>query len=128
MRTSPARNGTMDKLQLTGQNVGRVFNFRSGHLHSEHLWCYPAKLPKLKLKTRPKQLLGSLPLDIALPDGTLKLSVVNRQKFNLVQPVAFLHDYVTSCVRLCHRHHKTTEGFCLHFSQGMLKGEVSLYH
>ncbi len=109
MRTSPARNGAMDKLQLTGQNLGGVFNFRSGHLHSGHLWCYPVKLPNLKLKTRPKQLLGFLPLDIALPDGTLKL--VNRQKFNLVQPVAFLHDYVTSCVRLRHRYYKTTERF-----------------
>ncbi len=29
-----------DKLQLTGRNLGRVFNFRSGHLHSECLWCY----------------------------------------------------------------------------------------
>jgi hypothetical protein len=24
----------MDKLQLTGQNLGRVFNFRRGHLHA----------------------------------------------------------------------------------------------
>ncbi len=29
--------------------------------------CYTIKLPNLKLKTRPKQLLGSLPLDITLP-------------------------------------------------------------
>jgi hypothetical protein len=58
----------MDTLQLAGQNLGQVFNFRSGHLHAAHLWCYLAKLPNLKLKTRHKQLLGSLPLDIALPD------------------------------------------------------------
>jgi hypothetical protein len=57
----------MDKLQLTGQNPGRVFNFRSCHFHSAHLWRYRVKLPNLKLKTRPKQLLGSLPLDIAFP-------------------------------------------------------------
>jgi hypothetical protein len=51
----------MDKLQLTGQNLGRVFNFRSDHLHSEDLRCYQSKLPNLKLKTRPKQRLGLLP-------------------------------------------------------------------
>ncbi len=57
----------MDKLQLTGRNLGRVFNFRSGRVHAMHLLCYGVKLPNLKLKTRPKQLLGYLPLDIALP-------------------------------------------------------------
>jgi hypothetical protein len=57
---------TMDILQLTGQNLGRVFKFRFGHLHAELFWCYQVKLPNLKLKTRPKQLLGSLPLVIAL--------------------------------------------------------------
>ncbi len=56
----------MDKLQLTGQNLGRVFNFRYGHLHAEHFWCYQVKLPNLKLKTRHKQLLGSLLLVIKL--------------------------------------------------------------
>jgi len=60
---------TMDKLQLTGQNLGRVFNFRFGHLHAKHFWCYQVKLPNLKLKTRPKQLLGSLALVIVLPVG-----------------------------------------------------------
>jgi len=59
----------MDKLQLTGQNLGRVFNFRSSHLHAADLWCYWVKLPILNLKTWPKQLLGSLQLDIALPSA-----------------------------------------------------------
>ncbi len=57
----------MDKLQLTVQNLGLVFNFRFGHLHAEQFWCYQIKLPNLKLKTRPKQLLGYSPLAIALP-------------------------------------------------------------
>ncbi len=57
----------MGKLQPTGQNLGWVFNFRYGHLHGEHFWYYQVKLPNLKWKTRPKQLLGSLPLVIALP-------------------------------------------------------------
>jgi hypothetical protein len=57
----------MDKLQPTGQNLGRVFNLRFDHLHAEHFWCYQIKLPNLNSKTRHKLLLGSLPLVIALP-------------------------------------------------------------
>jgi hypothetical protein len=34
------------------------------------LSCFETKLPNLMLKTLPKQLLGSLPLDIALPAET----------------------------------------------------------
>jgi hypothetical protein len=59
------------------QNLGQVFNVRSGHLHAAHLWCYQVKLLNLKLKTQPKKLLGSLPLDIALP--ALILSKQARQ-------------------------------------------------
>jgi hypothetical protein len=58
---------TTGRLQLTGQNNGRVFNFRNGRVNVVHFLCYEVKLPKLKLKTQPKQFLGSLPLDIALP-------------------------------------------------------------
>jgi hypothetical protein len=57
----------MDKLQLTGRNLGRVFNSRSGCVHVMQLHCFETKLPNLMLKTQPRQLLGSLPLDIALP-------------------------------------------------------------
>ncbi len=57
----------MDKLQPTGGNLGRVFNFRSGHLHVATFLVLSVKLPNLQFKTRPKQLLGSLPLVIALP-------------------------------------------------------------
>ncbi len=56
------------QLQLTGQNLGRVFNFQFGHLQAEHFRCYQVKLPNLKLKTQIKQLLGFLPLVIALPN------------------------------------------------------------
>jgi hypothetical protein len=51
------------KITRAGQNLGRVFNFRSGRVRAVHLLCYRVKLPSLKLKTWPKQ----LPLDIALP-------------------------------------------------------------
>jgi len=52
---------------IKGRNLSRVFFFRSGHLHAANLWCFRVKLPNLKLKTRPAQLLDSLPLDITLP-------------------------------------------------------------
>ncbi len=69
---------TMDKLQLTGHALGRVFNFRSGCMHTMHLLPGVAIQPNLELKTRPKQLLGSLPLVIALPDLTLDLDSMRR--------------------------------------------------
>ncbi len=60
-----------DKLQLRRQNLGRVFNFRSGCMHAMHLCCCESGRPNLKLKTQPKQLLGSLPLASVLPGVTL---------------------------------------------------------
>ncbi len=50
----------MDKLQLTGQNLGRILNFRSGHLHAATFLVLTVKLANLQFKTWPKQLLGSL--------------------------------------------------------------------
>ncbi len=50
---------TNSKLQLTRWNLSRVLNSGSGHLNAIHSCCYWAKLPNLKLKTRPKQLIGS---------------------------------------------------------------------
>jgi hypothetical protein len=62
----------MDKLQLTGRALGRVFHFRGGCMHTMHL--LPSfEIPlNLELKTRPKQLLGSPSLVITLP-GLTKL-------------------------------------------------------
>ncbi len=57
----------MDKLQLTGRNLGRVFNSRSGCMYVMNLCYYEAKQPNLKLKTQPKQLLGYCPLAFVLP-------------------------------------------------------------
>jgi hypothetical protein len=62
----------MDKLKLTGQALGRVFNFRSGCMNTMHLQPTVAIRPNLELKTWPKQLLDSLPLVIALPALFLK--------------------------------------------------------
>ncbi len=57
----------LDKFNLTGQNLSWVFNLRIGCKDPVHLHCFEAKLPNLKLKTQSEQLLGSLPLDFALP-------------------------------------------------------------
>jgi hypothetical protein len=57
---------------------GQVFNSRSGRVYATHSCCYWVKLPNLKLKTQPKQLLGSLPLDILLPAWTVSLSCLNK--------------------------------------------------
>jgi hypothetical protein len=51
----------MDKLNLTVQNQGRVFYSKWGYA------CLYHSVPtNLKMKTQPKQLLGSLPLAFAL--------------------------------------------------------------
>ncbi len=57
----------MDKFQLTGQNLGRVIYFRYGRMRAVHFLCLRVNLPNLKLKTRPKEVLGSLLFDIVLP-------------------------------------------------------------
>jgi hypothetical protein len=57
----------MDKLQLTGRNLGRVFNSRSSRVHALQLHFSEAEQPNFKMKVRPKKLLGSLPLNISLP-------------------------------------------------------------
>ncbi len=57
----------MQNLNQQEQNLGRIFNTRIGRIHVTHLFGYEAKLPNLKLKARPKQLLGYLSLDILFP-------------------------------------------------------------
>ncbi len=57
----------MDQLQLPVQILDQEFNFENGCEYAVHFLCYEVKLPNLKLKTWPKQLLGSLPIDIVLP-------------------------------------------------------------
>jgi hypothetical protein len=59
----------MDKLKLTGQNLGLVCKSKLRHVYFIcHAIAYITKGTNLKLKTQPKQLLGSLPLAFALPD------------------------------------------------------------
>jgi hypothetical protein len=65
----------MDKLQLTGHNLGPVFNSRSDCMSAIYLFCYEAKQPNSKLKTQPEQLKGSLPITFELPSSGLPLSL-----------------------------------------------------
>ncbi len=65
---------SMDKLQLTGGALGRVYNFRLGCMHTLHLLPGVAIQPNLELKTRPKPVLGSLPLAFALPGQSFSQS------------------------------------------------------
>jgi hypothetical protein len=58
----------MDKLLLKGQNLSRVLNSKKRPWHAKQLHFSETEQTNLELKTQPKQLLGSLPLDIALPD------------------------------------------------------------
>ncbi len=63
---------SMDKLKLARRNLGQVFNYRLGHAWIGHAIVLITKQPNLKLKTQPKQLLGSLPLAFALPRCSLE--------------------------------------------------------
>jgi hypothetical protein len=79
-----AKSTATDKLQVTGQNLGRVFNSRSGCMRARFLRCHEAKLSDLKLKTRSKILLGSPPKDIAHPDTAwLFATVVAKDELTL---------------------------------------------
>ena len=72
----------MDKLKLTGRNLGRVCKSKLGHVFEYAMQSHTLqKGPNLKLKTRPQQLLGSLPLAFALPAQTFK----NKQVFKFLQ-------------------------------------------
>ncbi len=64
------KNCTLDKVKLTGQNLGRVFNFRRGRACLCHAIAFIQKQPSLKLKTRPLKSLGSVPLAFVFLDLT----------------------------------------------------------
>ncbi len=71
---------TMDKLQLTGQSLGRVFNSRSDYLSAMHLFFYEPRQLNLKFKIQPKQLLGYFPLAFGLPALTILGELANPDK------------------------------------------------
>ncbi len=57
---------SLNKLKLTGQNLGQVFNSRQGPACIRHPSTLLTKQPNFKLKTQSKQLLGSFLLAFAL--------------------------------------------------------------
>ncbi len=50
--------------KYTSDNLGRVFNSRSGHVHVLQLHLSETEQPNLKLNTWPKPLLGSLQMPL----------------------------------------------------------------
>jgi len=111
--SSPTRRQitpSMDKLQLTGQNLGRVFNFRSDHLHAATYLVSSVKLPNLQLKTQPKQLLGSLPLVITLPAP----SVFALGQYFQEHCSRFLFRFRTTLLAICQF------GLCVSLELGLL--------
>jgi hypothetical protein len=87
----------MGKLQLTGQNLGRVFNSKTGFMYPMRIYCFEAKLHNLKLKTRPKQLLGYILFDITLPGSDNCHVGQNKPKFLIfvIKGTLFFCTYLT---------------------------------
>ncbi len=96
----------MDKLKLTGQNLGRVFHSRLGCTCIGHAIVHITKQPKLKLKTRPKKLGGSLPLAFALPEQMFlcqiaTLSNYKRTILNSGKRLNSARDWELRCAKGC---------------------------
>ncbi len=53
-------------------------------MHTMHLLPGEAIQPNLELKTRPKLVLGSLPLAFALPESALEIQLCNATGFNQI--------------------------------------------
>ncbi len=77
----------MDKLKLTGRNLGRVFKLRCRHDCVTCKSFAKAKLSSLELKTRPKQLLDYLLLAWL---GLTFLNVFKKQE-KLIERDGSLH-------------------------------------
>ncbi len=82
----------MDKLEPTGHNLGRVYNSKLRHSSECHAIAYITEWPNLKLKTRPKQLLGSLPLSFTLPALARIQNGTSRVTFQIVASLLDYHD------------------------------------
>ncbi len=67
-------------------------------MHRMHLLPGVAIQPNLELKTRPQQLLGSLPLVIALPDGTERFE--NHKNHGNIKISFYLETSVANVIKL----------------------------
>jgi hypothetical protein len=96
-----AKSTAMDKLQVTGQNLGRVFNSRSGCMCARLLRCHETKLPDLKLKTRSKIILDYLLINIAHPDTAwLFATVVAKDELTLA---TLMIEHLIGSIMFCPR-------------------------
>ncbi len=92
----------MDKLKLTRLNLGRIFNFKYVRACVPWTSFTTAKLSNLKLKTWPKQLLGYLPLALALPSQSyevfsrIAVAVASAQSAQSTQSAQFAQHYAPS--------------------------------
>ncbi len=78
------------------KKLDRVFNSRSGRMLTVQLHCFESELPNLKLKTRVKQLLGSLPLDFPLSGLIIFTNLgINLLAFCKLDP--FIERSLNSC-------------------------------
>jgi hypothetical protein len=75
-------NLSMDKLKLTGRNLGRVFHSRLSRSCTGHAIVHITKKPNLNLKSQPKQLLGSLPLSFALHSLSNRKTLIFKEMEN----------------------------------------------
>ncbi len=99
-------NKVLDKLLLTGQNLGQLFNSRSGPVSIVCLCFYLAKRSNLWLKTLPKQLLSRQALDIAgkglaLGAMTLSITIFSTLTFSItifdIQHIDIQHINIKKC-------------------------------
>jgi len=60
-------NLILDKLKLTGRNLGRVFNFKCGHVHLYFAMTLRTKTAQLKVDNLTKTAFRFLPLTFVLP-------------------------------------------------------------
>jgi hypothetical protein len=96
----------MDKLELTGQNLGRVFNFSSGCVHALLLYFFETKLPNLKVAQTPSRLspvscraprLGSLTQNVLI-----QLNGGRRCLWNCVDEARVTQNFVDDGVSVGH--------------------------
>ncbi len=91
-----------DKLWL-----GRVFKFGSGCLPAVQFCYFETKLPSLKLKNWNERLLGSIPLDVALPaifylDLYISSPIILRGSHGLLSlSLSHTHSHIYMCVCVC---------------------------
>jgi hypothetical protein len=92
------------KLKITGQNLGWVFSTRFYRACLGHAIVHVTKQLNIKLKTRPKQLLGSLPLAFVLPGKVCCKLKPGSVKANRREPkscLGWVFNFKLGCFVIC---------------------------